>query len=129
MFLSYPSLTNVVRGTFRLEIEEEKYNRMSKRNEGLLETSIYSTSEHLPDPNRRLSKRFRPLVQCNHIDKLTNEQCPADGFMECVHCDQICCLNHITQHQEELRQLRDDLVQVCSLIVELFLFKFVSGSE
>jgi len=31
--------------------------------------------------------------------------------MECVHCEQICCLKHITQHQEELKVYRDELVQ------------------
>lgn len=60
----------------------------------------------------RLSKRFRPSVQCNHINKSTNERCSADGFMECVHCDQICCLIHITQHQDELKQLRDNFIEV-----------------
>jgi hypothetical protein len=82
---------------------------MSRRNDSLFETSIYSSSQI-----SRSSKRFRPLVQCNHINKQTNERCTADGFMECVHCDQICCLNHITQHQDELKQYRDDLVQEAS---------------
>jgi hypothetical protein len=85
---------------------------MSLRNE----TSIISSSQISNDQNCRLSKRFRPSVQCNHIDKQTNEQCPADGFMECVHCDEICCLNHITQHQNELKQFRDNLVQVRIII-------------
>jgi hypothetical protein len=86
---------------------------MSLRNDTLFETSIISSSQILNEQNRRLSKRFRPSVQCNHINKQTNEQCTADGFMECVHCDEICCLNHITQHQDELKKFRDDLVQVC----------------
>jgi len=79
---------------------------MSRKNDTVCETSIY-----------RSSKRFRPLVQCNHINKQTNEQCTADGFMECVHCDEICCLNHITEHQNELKHFRDDLVQVSSLFI------------
>ena len=66
----------------------------------------------------RLSKRFRPSVRCHHTDKNTENQCSADGFMECVHCDEICCLQHITEHQNELKQLRDQLVQV-SWISEL----------
>ena len=74
---------------------------MSRKSDTLCETSVC-----------RLSKRFRPSVQCHHIDKQTQEQCSADGFMECVHCDEICCLNHITQHQDELKHYRDDLVQV-----------------
>jgi hypothetical protein len=78
---------------------------MSLRNDNLLETSIF-------EKNRQSSKRFRPSVQCNHIDKQTHEQCTADGFMECVHCDKICCLIHITEHQDELRQLRDNLIDV-----------------
>jgi hypothetical protein len=85
---------------------------MSSRNDALFETSIISLSQLNNDQNPRLSKRFRPSVQCHHINKQTNEQCTAEGFMECVHCDQICCLNHITQHQDELRQFRDNLVQV-----------------
>ncbi|CAF3292747.1 unnamed protein product [Rotaria socialis] len=84
-------------------------------NDTLLETSILSSSQiNFNNKNHRPSKRFRPLVQCNHIDKLTNEQCTADGFMECVHCDQICCLIHITQHQDELKQLRDNLLEEAS---------------
>jgi len=92
---------------------------MSSRNETLLETSIFSSSQINGDRNQRSSKRFRPSVQCNHIDKQTTEQCTADGFMECVHCDKICCLMHITQHQDELRQLRDNLVEVCFIILIL----------
>jgi hypothetical protein len=63
------------------------------------------------DKTHRSSKRFRPSVQCNHINRQTHEQCTSDGFMECVHCDKICCLIHITEHQDELRQLRDNLVE------------------
>lgn len=88
---------------------------MSIINEALSETSIFSSSPINGDRNLRSSKRFRPSVQCHHIDKQTNEQCTADGFMECVHCDQICCLIHITQHQDELRQLRDNLIEVSLL--------------
>ncbi|UJR35141.1 hypothetical protein I4U23_027912 [Adineta vaga] len=75
-----------------------------------LETSIFSSSQL----NRRSAKRFRPLIQCNHINNQTKEQCSADGFMECVHCDKICCLFHITQHQDELKQIRDQLVEEAS---------------
>lgn len=85
---------------------------MSLRNETIFETSIISSSQIPKDQHHRLSKRFRPSVQCHHIDKQTNEQCSADGFMECVHCDEICCLNHITQHQDELKNFRNDLIQV-----------------
>lgn len=85
---------------------------MSRKVDALFDTSIISPSQTHVDPSRRLSKRFRPSVQCHHIDKQTNQQCTADGFMECVHCDEICCLNHITQHQNELKHYRDDLVQV-----------------
>jgi len=88
---------------------------MSLRNDSLFESSIILSSKIPGDQNHRLSKRFRPSVQCNHINKQTNEPCTADGFMECVHCDQICCLNHITQHQDQLKQLRDNLVQVSYL--------------
>ncbi|CAF4003395.1 unnamed protein product, partial [Rotaria sp. Silwood1] len=68
---------------------------MSLTNDTLLETSMLSSSQINVDKNHRSSKRFRPLVQCNHINQQTNEQCTADGFMECVHCDKICCLIHI----------------------------------
>lgn len=85
---------------------------MSSNNDALLETSMFSSSQMNNDLIRRSSKRFRPLVQCNHINQETNEQCTADGFMECVHCDKICCLIHITQHQEELKKLRDNLIEV-----------------
>ncbi len=92
-----------------------------KTDDTLVETSMCCSSSQ----NIRLSKRFRPLVQCNHINKQTNERCTSDGFMECVHCDQICCLNHITQHQDELKQFRDNLVQVCSIIYSSrFFFSF-----
>jgi len=94
---------------------------MSLRNETLFESSVISSSQIFNDQTRRLSKRFRPSVQCNHINKQTNEQCTADGFMECVHCDQICCLNHITQHQDELKQYRNNLVQV-SFLFSTYLF-------
>ncbi|CAF0762555.1 unnamed protein product [Adineta steineri] len=87
---------------------------MSLNKEPLLENCSFSSSEINLNKNRRSSKRFRPLIQCNHIDKQSNEQCTADGFMECVHCDQICCLNHITQHQDELKQIRDNLVEEAS---------------
>ncbi|CAF1664166.1 unnamed protein product [Rotaria magnacalcarata] len=84
-------------------------------NNTLLETSILSSSQiNYNNKNHRSSKRFRPLVQCNHINQLTNEQCTADGFMECAHCDQICCPIHITQHQDELKQLRDNLLEDAS---------------
>lgn len=79
------------------------------------DSQIDSSSSQIPDNQiRHVSKRFRPTVQCSHRNLQTNEQCPSDGFMECVHCDQICCLKHITQHQEELKQYRDELVQVRS---------------
>lgn len=81
---------------------------MSARTEPLSETSMFSSSER----NRRSAKRFRPSVQCSHRNNQTNEQCTAEGFMECVHCDKICCLMHITQHQDELKQIRDRLVEV-----------------
>ncbi|CAF0774813.1 unnamed protein product [Rotaria sordida] len=87
---------------------------MSLTNDTVLETSMLSSSQINIEKNRRSSKRFRPSVQCNHINKQTNEQCTADGFMECVHCDQICCLIHITQHQDELKHLRDNLVEEAS---------------
>ncbi|CAF1631681.1 unnamed protein product [Adineta ricciae] len=83
---------------------------MSARTEPLSETSMFSSSER----NRRSAKRFRPSVQCSHRNNRTNEQCTADGFMECVHCDKICCLMHITQHQDELKQIRDRLVEEAS---------------
>lgn len=57
-------------------------------------------------------KRFRPSVQCQHVNKDDQQPCSADGFMECVHCDQICCLKHITEHQNELKEIRDKLVEV-----------------
>ena len=85
---------------------------MSVIHDRLLETSIYSSSQNHADPSQRSSKRFRPSVRCHHTNKQTHEQCTAEGFMECVHCDQICCLVHITEHQDELKQLRDDLIQV-----------------
>ena len=96
---------------------------MSLTNNALFETSFISSSQMNNDKKYRLSKRCRPSVQCNHIDKQTNEQCTADGFMECVHCDQICCLIHITQHQNELKQFRDNLIQVNLLFVVSFINK------
>ena len=85
---------------------------MSRSADIIFEPSSISPLQTSVDSSRRQSKRFRPSVQCHHIDKQTHQQCPADGFMECVHCDEICCLNHITQHQDELKHYRDDLVQV-----------------
>ena len=73
------------------------------------------TSLSIDEKLNQSSKRFRPSVQCQHIDKTKNERCSADGFMECVHCDEICCLHHITEHQNELKKRRDDLIQVRSL--------------
>mgnify|MGYP006892768033 FL=1 len=85
----------------------------SLRNDSLVDSS----SSQIPDNQiRHPSKRFRPSVQCSHRDLQTNEQCSSDGFMECVHCEQICCLKHITQHQEELKVYRDELVQVWAFI-------------
>ena len=91
-----------------LTTNDEFILEMSARTEPLSETSMLSSSER----NRRSIKRFRPSVQCSHRNNQTNEQCTADGFMECVHCDKICCLMHITQHQDELKQIRDRLVEV-----------------
>lgn len=63
------------------------------------------------EENFRLTKRFRPSIRCQHENKLNDEICLADGFMECVHCERICCLKHITEHQNELKQIRDQLVE------------------
>ena len=63
------------------------------------------------EENFRLTKRFRPSIRCQHENKLNDEICLADGFMECVHCERICCLKHITEHQNELKQIRDQFVE------------------
>lgn len=102
---------------------------MSAVNDILAETSILSSSQINFDKSRISAKRFRPLIRCSHINKQTNEQCTADGFMECVHCDKICCLIHITQHQDELKQLRDSLIEVryfinIKFLVDIFVVVF-----
>ena len=80
---------------------------MTSRTDHCLNTSF----SFLNEQNFPVSKRFRPSVHCQHVDKGTDESCAADGFMECVHCERICCLKHITEHQNELKTIRDQFVQ------------------
>lgn len=57
-------------------------------------------------------KRFRPSIRCQHFQREISQLCSAEGFMECFHCNQICCFRHIVEHQNQLRTFKDKLVQV-----------------